>query len=119
MIKTFIDEVIENPSVPIRDRADLNKNLPCTSVAPEDIDYFFHPTEKVGYFEGRQICSDCPVLMLCYKWAEDNKESGVWGGQLFENGKVRKTVPGGNGRGKRVRKTSEEEFSPVEIEKAA
>ena len=34
------------------------------------------------------ICINCPVRQLCAAEAEDNKETGVWGGIYFDKGRV-------------------------------
>lgn len=34
------------------------------------------------------ICNACPVKSACLDWAVENKEDGVWGGQLLKRGKV-------------------------------
>ncbi|MEE9417541.1 MAG: WhiB family transcriptional regulator [Acidimicrobiales bacterium] len=37
----------------------------------------------------KRICADCPVLAECLEGALDRKEPvGVWGGQLFLNGRM-------------------------------
>ncbi len=37
----------------------------------------------------KSICGDCPVIDACLEGAIDRREPwGVWGGQLFANGKI-------------------------------
>ncbi len=37
----------------------------------------------------KAICSACPVLSECFEAAKERHEPwGVWGGELFENGRV-------------------------------
>lgn len=35
-----------------------------------------------------QICLHCPVIKYCYQSAKENKESGVWGGVYWDEGKI-------------------------------
>lgn len=59
-----------------------------------DFDDPRYPEEGVGRkfptaFEARILCSGCPVLELCGKFAAQNKEDfGVWGGKRYVGGKV-------------------------------
>jgi len=39
--------------------------------------------------QAKQLCAECPVMASCLEGAIGREESyGVWGGQLFLNGKV-------------------------------
>ena len=53
-----------------------------------DNDVFF--SEEIhGIAEAKKICSNCTVISPCLQGAiERNEPCGVWGGQLFMNGKV-------------------------------
>jgi len=47
-------------------------------------------SEDLGQIaEAKRVCSTCPVLAECLQSALESKEPwGVWGGQLFMNGKM-------------------------------
>jgi WhiB family transcriptional regulator, redox-sensing transcriptional regulator len=51
-------------------------------------DLFF--SEDIGDIAAaKRICAECPVLAPCLEGALDRREPwGVWGGQLFMNGKM-------------------------------
>ena len=56
--------------------------------AAVDTDLFF--SEDLGEIAAaKRICAQCPVLAPCLEGAIAREESvGVWGGQLFRNGKM-------------------------------
>jgi WhiB family redox-sensing transcriptional regulator len=51
-------------------------------------DLFF--SEDIGDIAAaKRVCAECPVLAPCLEGALDRREPwGVWGGQLFMNGKM-------------------------------
>lgn len=51
-------------------------------------DLFF--SEDIGDIAAaKRVCADCPVLAPCLEGALERREPwGVWGGQLFMNGKM-------------------------------
>jgi WhiB family redox-sensing transcriptional regulator len=51
-------------------------------------DLFF--SEDIGEIAAaKRVCADCPVLAQCLEGALERREPwGVWGGQLFMNGKM-------------------------------
>ena len=59
----------------------------CRSVSNAG-DLFF--SEDIGEIAAaKRVCADCPVLAPCLEGALDRREPwGVWGGQLFMNGKM-------------------------------
>jgi WhiB family redox-sensing transcriptional regulator len=59
----------------------------CRAV-PNAADLFF--SEDIGDIAAaKRVCSDCSVLAECLEGALDRRELfGVWGGQLFINGKM-------------------------------
>ena len=59
----------------------------CRSV-PNATDLFF--SEDIGEIAAaKRVCADCPVLAPCLEGALERREPwGVWGGQLFMNGKM-------------------------------
>lgn len=49
----------------------------------------FFSDELVDIAEAKRICATCPVLESCLAGAIERRERmGVWGGQLFRNGRV-------------------------------
>ena len=47
------------------------------------------PQTPQGSRRARAICAKCPVLVPCLEGAIERREPwGVWGGQLFLNGKI-------------------------------
>ena len=59
----------------------------CRTV-PNAADLFF--SEDIGDIaSAKRVCADCSVLAECLEGALDRRELfGVWGGQLFINGKM-------------------------------
>ncbi len=61
----------------------------------------FFPTTQVGYSrkdnprikEAKSFCNGCTVKIQCLQAAIDNgEESGVWGGELFEDERLRRKI---------------------------
>jgi WhiB family redox-sensing transcriptional regulator len=49
----------------------------------------FFSEELAGIVAAKRICAECPVIAPCLEGALSRAEPcGVWGGQLFENGRV-------------------------------
>lgn len=49
----------------------------------------FFSEELQDIAQAKQLCADCPALAPCLEGALERREPwGVWGGQLFLNGKV-------------------------------
>lgn len=49
----------------------------------------FFSDEIPDILQAKQICSACPVAGPCLEGALDRREPwGVWGGQLFANGRI-------------------------------
>ncbi len=58
----------------------------CRSVA--DATKLFFSEDFVDIAAAKRICAVCPVLSSCLETAMERAEpKGVWGGQIFENGK--------------------------------
>jgi WhiB family redox-sensing transcriptional regulator len=58
----------------------------CREVA--DVDLFFSE-ELQDIAAAKRICAECPVMAPCLEGAIERAEpAGVWGGQLFLNGRV-------------------------------
>ena len=60
----------------------------CSSINKDLAGIFF--SEKVqDIAKAKAVCASCPVLGPCLKEALDREEPcGVWGGQLFSEGKI-------------------------------
>lgn len=60
----------------------------CAGVIDAPTDVFFSE-ELQDIATAKRICAECPVMAECLEGAIQRREpSGVWGGQLFMNGKV-------------------------------
>ena len=60
----------------------------CATEAGVDNDVFFSE-ELQDIAQAKSICASCPVVAPCLQGAMERREPwGVWGGQLFMNGKV-------------------------------
>jgi len=73
--------------------ADASANLPCHSADPET--FFAEDNVEVAY--AKTLCAGCPMKAACLEGALSRKEPcGIWGGELFEDGKVikEKRAPG-------------------------
>lgn len=67
--------------------------LPCHNTDPET--FFSDKPAEISY--AKALCGDCPVQRACLQGALSRQEPvGVWGGELFEDGKViaAKRAPG-------------------------
>ena len=79
--------------------------------------HLFFSEELMDIAAAKRICAECPVLEQCLEGALARKEPlGVWGGQLFANGRVlvskrRRGRPPKNPR-------PEDEFVHVEVPEA-
>jgi len=60
----------------------------CNSGDGASIDIFF--SEDLGDIaKAKLMCAECPALVPCLEGAMERREPwGVWGGQLFRNGKI-------------------------------
>ena len=57
--------------------------------AGADIARLFFSDELHDIARAKRICAECPVLSPCLEQAIANREPwGVWGGQLFLNGRI-------------------------------
>ena len=68
-------------------------NLPCHNVDPET--FFSETKPEIQY--AKALCGECPMRVECLKGALERQEPcGIWGGELFEDGKViaQKRTPG-------------------------
>ena len=67
--------------------------LPCHNTDPET--FFSDKPAEISY--AKALCGDCPMRRACLQGALSRQEPiGVWGGELFEDGKViaAKRMPG-------------------------
>ena len=59
--------------------------LPCHTADPE----LFFSEESVQIAIAKSLCASCPMQRACLEGAISRSEpAGVWGGELFDNGKV-------------------------------
>ena len=81
LVDTTIHTTISVADLPWEDIA------ACRAV-PNAADLFF--SEDIGDIAAaKRVCADCSVLAECLEAALDRRElCGVWGGQLFINGKM-------------------------------
>lgn len=61
----------------------------CTSHDPE----LWFPHDKDDYKDAIALCGTCPLRELCFEVALARKETGIWGGALFKNGRVQEQFP--------------------------
>ena len=60
-------------------------NLPCHNADPEI--FFAEDVETIS--RAKQACAACPMMVACLEGALSRAEPcGVWGGQLFDEGRV-------------------------------
>lgn len=60
----------------------------CATATGFETDVFFSE-ELQDIAQAKSICAECPVVSPCLQGAIERREPwGVWGGQLFINGKV-------------------------------
>ena len=60
----------------------------CRNLGGEFTSLFF-ADELHDIARAKRICATCPVMAMCLETALENREPwGVWGGQLFLNGRV-------------------------------
>jgi WhiB family redox-sensing transcriptional regulator len=59
------------------------------ATSPEPLADVFFSEELLDIARAKAICAECPVMAECLAGAIEREEPyGVWGGQLFLNGKV-------------------------------
>ena len=76
---------------------DLRGDLPCRS-ADADL-WFAERPDQLG--RAQALCSECPIRRKCLAGALLRREPwGVWGGEIFDRGRV---VPFKRGRGRPVK----------------
>ena len=86
------------PPGPIGRRAPVG--LPCQV---NDPDLWFADAPADLEF-AKTLCSDCPARQMCLVGAIERREPcGVWGGQIFDDGRI---VPFKRGRGRPRKDTS-------------
>lgn len=57
--------------------------------APRDVAALFFSDEPIEVEQAKAFCGGCPVQALCLDGAIARREAcGVWGGQLFQDGKI-------------------------------
>ena len=64
---------------------DRSFTLPCHNSNPEI--FFSEKSDEIAY--AKSLCGGCPVRAQCLEGAISRAEpAGVWGGELFEDGRV-------------------------------
>ena len=82
----------------------------CAVLGPETAALFFSD-ELQDIAAAKRICAECPVLAPCLEGALERREPwGVWGGQLFLNGRV---VPHKRRRGRPPKNPRPEDQFPA------
>ena len=65
--------------------ADSATKLPCHQADPET--FFAESQAEISY--AKALCGECPMRAKCLEGALSRAEPcGIWGGELFEDGKV-------------------------------
>ena len=68
--------------------ADSTTKLPCHQADPET--FFAESQAEISY--AKALCGECPMRAACLEGALSRSEPcGIWGGELFEDGKVIQT----------------------------
>ena len=84
-------EVLEGPPIPV---LGLESGARCAELAaksrePSSVTDLFFSGEPADITKACRICLACPVRDVCYDAAVSRREAwGVWGGRLFESGKI-------------------------------
>lgn len=87
------------------------QSTPCAG--GEASGFIVYPTSQQELRRSQAICRTCPFRRECGNHAAEFEETGVWGGNYFCEGKVRKgKAPFLGKRGVRIQ-TEEEMFDPV------
>ena len=78
----------DSPPAVVAGRQDWWDRARCRSDAGDLLGLFF--SEDLGEIaEAKRICAECPTLEACLEAAMTRREPwGVWGGQLFLNGRI-------------------------------
>lgn len=69
------------------------QQTPCQRTAPE----LWFAASPEGLELAKSLCADCPLRTMCLEGALEQREPwGVWGGEIFDQGRVidRKRAPG-------------------------
>ncbi len=75
-----MDYGVMNPT--LRETAD---RLPCLST---NADWWFDESPRALH-QAQSLCRTCPVMEQCLAGARERREPhGVWGGEIFSNGRV-------------------------------
>ncbi len=82
------------PSPPLRPVDPAVSGLPCELSDPE----MWFAEAPAELERAKVLCADCPVRPACLAGALERREpAGVWGGEIFDNGKI---VPRKRARGR-------------------
>lgn len=64
------------------------KSLAKCKHMPPDLFFEFSEEKPLVYASVQECCSLCPVNKQCLSSGLNNSESGVWGGQMLDRGKI-------------------------------
>lgn len=79
----FEDQYIEPVGAPV------DWNAASCRTEAEDLTELFFSDQIPDIIRAKQICATCPVISSCMDGALERREPwGVWGGQLFVNGRI-------------------------------
>ena len=53
-----------------------------------NIFYDYADSDKIVEREAKAVCAVCPVRDMAKDRAEENKETGIWGGETFKDGRA-------------------------------
>jgi hypothetical protein len=78
-----------NELIHIEQRDKVNWNLAACRVAEGSLTSLFFSEQIDDIARAKQICTECALQVPCLEGARARREPwGVWGGQLFANGKI-------------------------------
>ena len=89
----LIDQELDSGGRPVLDLAlQVDTSFWAHAACAEDngtLAHLFFSEELLDIAAAKRICATCPVMKECLEGALARKEPlGVWGGQLFQNGRI-------------------------------
>ena len=83
------EQELQQPQAMIGDHGDVWWDDAACNTSTGGLTAMFFSEELGDIAEAKRICANCPVLEPCLAGAIERREPwGVWGGQLFLNGRV-------------------------------
>lgn len=78
--------ILTSASLPATTVADNDAFLPCRDAQAADLFFSERPADLE---QAKTLCADCPLLVECRQGAIDRGEPwGVWGGAIFDDGRI-------------------------------